>query len=143
MKSSSNNYDIFDVTFDILIDSLIIDKTNKRNNIDDKLSEIVWHELKLKTVSQYETVKQARFSTVENFNQLLHLKRMIYNQITQGTQLNIELCDRLMLMVEKRLFSQQVSADNRLKELVFEIIGEYGKSHIRGKIKLLTYLYND
>lgn len=130
--SKPSNYDIFDVTFDILINSLVMDNKVNDNDIDNKLSNIVWQELKLKSVSHYDTIKQNRLKIFETFDNLISLKKIIYNQIMNGTKLNVELCDRLKIVIEKRLSMQQLSADNRLKELVFEIIGEYGKSNIRG-----------
>ena len=45
--------------------------------------------------------------------------------------LNVNVCKRQANLSDNRLISQQQVADRRLRELVFEVIGEYGKSHIR------------
>jgi hypothetical protein len=52
-------------------------------------------------------------------------------QAEQSRLLNINVCKRQAILSDHRLISQEEVADRRLRELVFEIIGEYGKSHIR------------
>ena len=41
--------------------------------------------------------------------------------------LNINVCKRQANLSDNRLISQQQVADRRLRELVFEVIGEYGR----------------
>ena len=52
-------------------------------------------------------------------------------QTEQCRLLNVNVCKRQANLSDRRLISQQQVADRRLRELVFEVIGEYGKSHIR------------
>ena len=62
------------------------------------------------------------------------MQNFILSAIQQTEQcrlLNVNVCKRQANLSDHRLISQQQVADRRLRELVFEVIGEYGKSHIR------------
>ena len=133
MAASPKKYDIFDIVFDVLSDSLTTNtpSINLACNIEDKLTNIVWKEIKHKSTLRMNELRHMRQLMIKRYMTLISVKLQSLRTVEESKRLHLESCSCQEVSTKRRLTIQKTGSDKRLKELVFEIIGEYGKSNVR------------
>ena len=146
--------DIFDLTFEILQASLISGKVSYNNDTTTSSSSSS-SPLKTTTTIEYENNLNDRLdiainieikkSSNDKINKIKNLrKQLLYNAknnllkydpidiaIKSSYEKSKELCQRQQNISKRRIEQHVETSERRMRELVFEIIGEYGKSNIR------------
>ena len=142
--------DIFDLTFEILQASLISGRVtynnnnnnnnsinyNNRNdekeqNLNDRLDVAISIELKRSANDRINKVKLLRKQLLTNAKNQVLKYEPIDTAINAAYEKSKELCRRQQNISKRRIEQHVETSERRMRELVFEIIGEYGKSNIR------------
>ena len=131
--------DPFDAVFDafqsLLFTSRSADSEVKNSirahNMEDALSVLSERGIGDATASRLEYIKKTRLLTVRSLSSKIRtetLKVQAMESIYFQTEAS---CLRHKEISQRRLIQQAQAAERRMRELVFEIIGEYGKSEVR------------
>jgi hypothetical protein len=131
----SNNSDLLTQTFLSLVSSF-----HKQN--DSEVDYDILNSLLHKSKSREESVRIIRENILQNYKYSFNAITNKRAQIKTIRELNQNLCVVQCNLIRQRLSNQKMRSEKRLKELVFEIIGEYTKSHIRFA-RRKEYLIND
>ena len=136
--------DIFDLTFEVLQQSL-----SSYRILNDDEAENLFESSYNTPVSQDEigakVVHDLKSSVEEKLNDVLIVKKVLLSRLKATydefvplkeslSAINSyakQMCKRHELSLKRRLQSQVDNAERRMRELIFEIFGEYGKSNIR------------
>lgn len=90
------------------------------------------------STQKLQKIKYFRQKYKEHFLKISQIKINIEEIIHHHYQSSIYLCQQHEHYARKQLVAQNAIAERRLRELVYEIIGEYGKSLIRAKRRQLN-----
>lgn len=137
--------DIFDLTFEILQSSLISgrisynndnnnDTSNNKeqeNNLNDRLDVAISLEIKKSSNDRINKIKFLRKQLLINAKNNILKYEPIDMAIKASYEKSKELCQRQQNISKRRIEQHVDISERRMRELVFEIIGEYGKSNIR------------
>ena len=136
--------DIFDLTFEILQSSLISGRVSYNNtnsnttrnieheqNLNDRLDVAISLELKKSANDRINKVQSLRKQLLTNAKNQVLKYEPIDAAIKAAYEKSKELCRRQQNISKKRIDQHVETSERRMRELVFEIIGEYGKSNIR------------
>jgi len=129
--------DIFKVIFNNLYSSLAADVKNCEKDND----RLCVNNIALSKFIIKDTIhcSRQRINNIRNSRSLLTRKvsnTKISNKIVDGNICDIydsalDSCLERVRIIKRRLGQQQYLSDRRLRELIFEIAGEYGKSYLR------------
>ena len=114
-----------------LDDQTLKDIRRRRGKLEDALSKNNRTELSNNAVERLGSVLRLRNKTLERFRKDLRCKESELDSVAIGHKTALESCLTQKLVGDRRLKQQQLTAERRIRELVFEIIGEYGKSDVR------------
>lgn len=149
--------DIFDLTFDILQKSLSSDSTvvkdSVQNSIEVALTTSVLDQLHHKALERNAELGNTRHVLVDTYKSAVKGRVNAISQTEGSLRLNLAICKQFEHVVQRRLASQRASSERRMKDLVFEVVGEYGKSNIRitrrqdylrrtGRSKIVSAIWN-
>lgn len=146
--------DIFDLTFEILQASLVSgrvinsklsssspsnnDKYNlldgnivKEESLNERLDVAISLELKKSSNDRINKIKLLRKSLLNNAKNNILQHEPCEIAVKSAYEKSKEFCQRQHNISKRRLEQQVEISERRMRELVFEIIGEYGKSNIR------------
>lgn len=127
--------DIFDLTFDILQKSLSSDSTvtkdTAQSTIEVALNASVLDQLNRKVDARKNELANTRHVLVDNYKAAVKGKSNAISQTEGSLRLNHAVCKQFEHVMQRRLASQRSGSERRMKDLVFEVVGEYGKSNIR------------
>jgi hypothetical protein len=140
--------DVFDSCFDALQHSLAslvsnnpgvvkLSKTNikdtifLRRRLEDDIQSEVRDKLLTAASVRLASIRTQREISLARMKSDLDSKRADLTAMRTFYQKELESCMSHKLLSERRLSTQMLTAERRIRELVFEILGEYGKSEIR------------
>ena len=124
--------DIFELTFDALQRSLISDnRLDESSSVQTTLQSIALSQVSNKLSTKVSEVQRKRRVLIDRYNAAVKEKLNAIAQTEGSRRLNTAICKQYEHAVERRLVCQRSSSERRMKDLVFEVVGEYGKSHIR------------
>ena len=127
--------DIFDLAFEALQQSLYLNghelDRNDPNSMDCTLQRFSIAQVPCKLEQKVSEVKRKRQSLIHKYSSSVKDKMNSIAQIEGSHRLNVAICKQYEHALERRLVCQRASSERRMKDLVFEVVGEYGKSHIR------------
>jgi hypothetical protein len=133
----SRSDDIFDVTFDCLLRSLTSNdkKQSKRvvedSNAEAMLQSILLSEVLRKSTEHKKELAASRVVLLEKYKSNVKLVSNATAQLEGSHKLNVAVSKQYEHVMMRRLATQKNSSEKRMRDLVFEVIGEYGKSNIR------------
>ena len=136
---SSPGVDPFDAVFDafqsLLFTSRPADsevKNNRRTeNMEDALSVLSERGVRDATVSRLAYIKKTRMLTVRSISSKIRTETLKVQAMESIYFQTEAACLRHKEISQRRLIQQAQAAERRMRELVYEIIGEYGKSEVR------------
>jgi len=124
--------DIFDLTFEALQRSLNVTSQDvDRESLHGTLQRTALSQVASKVATRVSDLERKRRSLVDKYNTSEKEKVNALAQIDGSHRLNTAICKQYEHAMERRLVCQRASSERRMKDLVFEVVGEYGKSHIR------------
>lgn len=126
--------DIFDLTFDALQRSLSLDYQQIKddsNSVQSTLQRAAIVQVSNKMASRESELHKTRHLMIDKYNTAVKEKVNAIAQIQGSHRLSTAVCKQYEHAMERRLVCQRASSERRMKDLVFEVVGEYGKSHIR------------
>lgn len=130
---SMSKRDIFDLTFEALQRSLISDGRHEidTNSVQTALQSVALSQVSNKLSTKVSEVQRKRRVLIDRYNAAVKEKLNAIAQTEGSRRLNTAICKQYEHAMERRLVCQRSSSERRMKDLVFEVVGEYGKSHIR------------
>jgi hypothetical protein len=150
--SLTKEKDIFDLTFEGLCISLTSNNNNdyencnshllnnsKINKYDNKISNNIKSNLNKNAVNRLNEFKKYKNKILGKFKNEIDKEYELDKALNLSSNIAKNLCLNQKKAGENKLKLQKDTAERRLRELVFEIIGEYGKSGMRVE-KRQTYL---
>ena len=139
MMKTNSKHDPFRIVFDVFQSSLSgatsvdCDKrsSTESSNNDDIFSSATEKELHQSVLSRLGNVKILRELTMQRLSSKLLLDTAKIGVIESSHCQAEANCLRHEELTKRRLGEQLLAAERSMRELVFEIIGEYGKSEVR------------
>jgi hypothetical protein len=82
---------------------------------------------------QLHALQAQHVATDQRFQQLMHLHRQSMQQVEASAKRMLASCTQQRVLSSQRLQQQETLSDRRLQDLVFEVVGEYGKAMLRAQ----------
>ena len=126
--------DILKIIFSSLQSTLLIDSTNDSKlsrNYKDVLSRVLAADIFESSVNRLSKIRKLQSIVHGYMNCALQNSNAVIESISDTRARSYLQCMQRQLAFERRLFQQQRISERRLRELLFEITGEYGKSILR------------
>ena len=127
--------DIFDLTFEALQRSLSANssKTQERAiaSIEQSIENYTFDHAKQQCMNKIDNLSSRRNILIDRYYNSIKEKSNEISHVEGSHKLNLAVCKQYEHIVQRRLASQINGSDRRMKDLVFEVIGEYGKSNVR------------
>lgn len=128
--------DFFDLTFDTLRSSLVDDREGRKHvsaleMINRKFDAVVAKDIVTQSNTQLLDVQSTRQSALNNILDSHAKIRLQAKCLSSSQSVARESCRCVLSSNQRRLKQQITVAENRMRELVFEIVGEYGKGEVR------------
>lgn len=134
MTVSSDSFTVvFDVFQSLLSNKKLVDPQKNENysNDLDKLSMITNNEFKNNALLRLQRIKKMREFSLQQLSSNVNSDKLILQSIKSSHSQADIVCTRHKNSIERILAQNVQGAERRMRELVFEIIGEYAKSDSR------------
>ena len=131
--------DPFDAVFDAFQSLLYTSRSGdsevkdsrRAHNMEDALCALSERGIRDATTSRLEYTKKTRMLTVRSLSSKIRTETLKVQAMESIYFQTEAACLRHKEISKRRLIQQAQGAERRMRELVFEIIGEYGKSEVR------------
>ena len=133
--SSERDMDPFTMVFDSFQASLSRknDQSDKAALLEEKVSMFMRKDLQNAATARLKRIQKMRRLTLTRLATKIHQNRVKMDAIESSHFQALTTAVRHRNATERRLMQQVLGADRRMRELIFEILGEYGKSDVRVK----------
>ena len=126
---------VFEVCQSLLLGSKSVDNEAKNDaevdRLDRILAAVTEKQLHQSALSRLQSVREYRQRTMQHLSSRRSVESLTIRAIESNYFQAEAVCLRHKEVTKRRLDQQVQCAERRMRELVFEIIGEYGKSEVR------------
>ena len=109
------------------------DQQEKASVLEEKVSLFMRKDLQNAALARLQRIQEMRRLTLTRLATRIHQNRKKMDAMESSHFQALTTAVRHRNATERRLMQQVLGADRRMRELIFEILGEYGKSDVRVK----------
>ena len=123
--------DVFDLTFEVLQRSLTVSSDRDVEIVNREVEELVFSQVVSNAEKNCDQLRRARSEVIRRYQALINSKRNALAQLKGSYHLHVANCQQFEHALHRRVANQKNGSERRVRDLIFEVIGEYGKSNIR------------